>query len=432
MALWQIVFDPDLLRRDPPSSTIFSWMLCKECEAGVSSMEALEAVNHALLSGISFNLMVVTYGEKIRKCGKDLWTFILSPQPQKETEMNGMAIWSPILLQQIKIQQFIPIQSPSTVGIIYKNTSIYEMLSSFSMKTELQDTENGSSHFSPSQTHKKAIYGSSCRPRRATPWMDYCPVFIANGFYKNKTDFCNQHVIWSRFAKFPKIDRYFNTRRLERLRDRILVEMDFKRSTIQHHEDVWCNYSHLKYKTFIRERFNLWTNEPVKNAAELCFGIRRIVNEDTDRQVKLMEIFEDHQKLIIFYNYDYEREILLNLFENVDGCEIGEWNGHAHNEVPDGPEWVYLVQYNAGAEGWNCITTDTIVFFSQTYSYKQLQQACGRIDRLNTRFVDLYYFHLKSRSGIDAAISRALSNKKKFNEGAYMRKMQIQFDNKEN
>lgn len=269
----------------------------------------------------------------------------------------------------------------------------------------------------------------------ATPgdtWMDYCPVFIANGFYKNKTDFCNQHVIWSRFAKFPKIDRYFNTKRLERLRDRILVEMDFERNTIQHHEDVWCNYSHLEYKTFIKERFNLWTNEPVKNAAELCFGMRRIVNEDTDRQVKLMEIFEDHPKLIIFYNYDYEREILLNLFENVDGCEIGEWNGHAHQEVPNGPEWVYLVQYNAGAEGWNCITTDTIVFFSQTYSYKQLQQACGRIDRLNTRFVDLYYFHLKSRSGIDAAISRALSNKKKFNEGAYMRKMQIQFDNKEN
>lgn len=269
----------------------------------------------------------------------------------------------------------------------------------------------------------------------ATPgdtWMDYCPVFIANGFYKNKTDFCNQHVIWSRFAKFPKIDRYFNIKRLERLRDRILVEMDFERNTIQHHEDVWCNYSHLEYRAFIKERFNIWTNEPVKNAAELCFGMRRIVNEDTDRQVKLMEIFEDHPKLIIFYNYDYEREILLNLFENVDGCEIGEWNGHAHQEVPDGPEWVYLVQYNAGAEGWNCITTDTIVFFSQTYSYKQLQQACGRIDRLNTRFVDLYYFHLKSRSGIDAAISRALSNKKKFNEGAYMRKMQIQFDNKEN
>lgn len=265
----------------------------------------------------------------------------------------------------------------------------------------------------------------------ATPgdtWMDYMPVFIANGFYKNKTDFCNQHIIWSRFAKFPKIDKYMNTRRLERLRDSILIDMDFNRNTVQHHEDVWCNYSHLEYRAFIKERFNIWTNEPVKNAAELCYGMRRIVNEDTDRQVKLMEIFEDHPKLIIFYNYDYEREILLNLFENVDGCKIGEWNGHAHNEVPNGPEWVYLVQYNAGAEGWNCITTDTIVFFSQTYSYKQLQQACGRIDRLNTRFVDLYYFHLKSRSGIDAAISRALSNKKKFNEGAYMRKMQIQFD----
>lgn len=269
----------------------------------------------------------------------------------------------------------------------------------------------------------------------ATPgdtWMDYMPVFIANGFYKNKTDFCNQHVIWSRFAKFPKIDKYMNTRRLERLRDSILIDMDFNRNTVQHHESVYCDYNHLEYKTYIKERFNIWTNEPVKNAAELCYGMRRIVNEDTDRQVKLMEIFEDHPKLIIFYNYDYEREILLNLFENVDGCEIGEWNGHAHTEVPDGPEWVYLVQYNAGAEGWNCITTDTIVFFSQTYSYKQLQQACGRIDRLNTRFVDLYYFHLKSRSGIDAAISRALSDKKKFNEGAYMRKMQLKFDNKEN
>lgn len=269
----------------------------------------------------------------------------------------------------------------------------------------------------------------------ATPgdtWMDYMPVFIANGFYKNKTDFCNQHIIWSRFAKFPKIDKYMNTKRLERLRDSILIDMDFNRRTIQHHEDIYCDYNHLEYRTYIKERFNIWTNEPVKNAAELCFGMRRIVNEDTDRQVKLMEIFEDHPKLIIFYNYDYEREILLNLFKNVDGCEIGEWNGHAHQEVPDGPEWVYLVQYNAGAEGWNCITTNTIVFFSQTYSYKQLQQACGRIDRLNTRFVDLYYFHLKSRSGIDAAISRALSNKKKFNEGAYMRKMQIQFDNKEN
>lgn len=269
----------------------------------------------------------------------------------------------------------------------------------------------------------------------ATPgdtWMDYMPVFIANGFYKNKTDFCNQHIIWSRFAKFPKIDRYMNTKRLERLRDSILIDMDFNRNTIQHHESVYCDYNHLEYKTYIKERFNIWTNEPVKNAAELCYGMRRIVNEDTDRQVKLMEIFEDHPKLIIFYNYDYEREILLELFGQIDGCEIGEWNGHAHTEVPDGPEWVYLVQYNAGAEGWNCITTDTIVFYSQTYSYKQLQQACGRIDRLNTRFVDLYYFHLKSRSGIDAAISRALDGKKKFNEGAYMRKMQLKFDNKEN
>lgn len=265
----------------------------------------------------------------------------------------------------------------------------------------------------------------------ATPgdtWMDYMPVFVANGFYRNKTDFCNQHVIWSRFAKFPKIDKYFNIKRLERLRDSILIDMNFERNTVPHHEDIYCDYSHLEYKTLMKERFDIYKNEPMKNASELCYALRRLVNSDTDRQVKLMEIFEDHPKLIIFYNYDYELEILKDLFGQIDECEVKEWNGHAHNELPSGLRWVYLVQYNAGAEGWNCITTDTIVFYSQTYSYKQLQQACGRIDRLNTQYIDLYYYHLKSRSGIDAAISRALSSKKEFNEYKYLRKMEGLFN----
>jgi hypothetical protein len=128
-----------------------------------------------------------------------------------------------------------------------------------------------------------------------------------------------------------------------------------------------------------------------------------------------MEIFEKHPRIIVFYNFDYELDILKHIYygENV---EIAEWNGHAHQPVPKGEKWVYLVQYTAGCEGWNCITTDTIIFYSQNYSYKVMAQASGRIDRLNTPYTDLYYYHLKSRSGIDLAISRALTEKKKFNE----------------
>lgn len=257
----------------------------------------------------------------------------------------------------------------------------------------------------------------------ATPgdkWEDYRPVFIANGFYKNKTDFDNQHIVYRWVNKsYPKVDRYLNTGRLIRLRDRILVDMDFERPTVAHHEDVYVRYDISMYKDAGKYRWDPFKDEPMQNASALCYVWRRIVNTDVSRQIALLELFENHPKMIIFYNFDYELEILKGLYygENVT---VAEWNGHKHEPVPEGDSWVYLVQYTAGAEGWNCIKTDTIVFYSQNYSYKVMQQAAGRIDRLNTPYTDLYYYHLKSRSGIDLAISRALRDKKTFNEGRYI------------
>ena len=252
----------------------------------------------------------------------------------------------------------------------------------------------------------------------ATPgdcWSDYIPVFIANGFYKNITQFRNEHIIYSRCAKYPKIDRYINTRRLERLRDNILVNMDFCRSTIPHHETIFVNYNSQLYKDVTKNRWNIWEEKPFRNASELCYALRKIVNTDLSRQVELLNIINNHPRVIVFYNYDYERDILLDLNYG-DDFIIAEWSGHKHQEIPNNDKWIYLVQYTAGAEGWNCIKTDTIVFYSQTYSYKVLAQACGRIDRLNTPYKDLYYYHFKSRAPIDLAISRALAAKKKFNE----------------
>lgn len=252
----------------------------------------------------------------------------------------------------------------------------------------------------------------------ATPgdtWMDYIPVFVANGFYKNKTEFIREHVVYARYCKFPKVDRYINTGRLIRLRNRILVDMDFKRQTIAHHEDVYVNYDISIYKDLIKNRWDIWNDKPFKTANELCYAMRKLVNSSDSRQVAVLELVEKHPRVIIFYNFDYELDILKNLYYGED-VEVAEWNGHKHQPTPDGNKWVYLVQYTAGCEGWNCIKTDTIIFYSQNYSYKVMAQASGRIDRLNTPYTDLYYYHLKSRSGIDLAISRALQNKKKFNE----------------
>ena len=256
----------------------------------------------------------------------------------------------------------------------------------------------------------------------ATPgdtWSDYIPVFVANGFYKNKTEFTREHIVYRWINKtYPKIDHYVNIGKLIRHRNDILVTMDFNRVTVAHHEDVFCSYDISKYKDASKLRWDPFKNEPIVNAAGLCYVWRKIVNTDESRQVALLELFGKHSKMIVFYNFDYELDILRGVFGNLE-CEVGEWNGHIHQPVPSSRQWVYLVQYTAGAEGWNCITTDTIVFYSQNYSYKVMQQAAGRIDRLNTKFIDLYYYHLKSRSGIDLAISRALSQKRNFNEGKY-------------
>lgn len=260
----------------------------------------------------------------------------------------------------------------------------------------------------------------------ATPgdtWSDYIPVFVANGFYRNKSEFIREHVAYSRFTKYPKIDRYLNTGRLIRLRDRILIDMDFTRHTISHHEDVYVKYDISKYKDAIRTRWDPYKNEPIQQASGLCYVLRRIVNSDESRQVALLEIFEKHPRMIVFYNFDYELDILKGLGYESDGIfvEIAEWNGHKHEPIPTSASWVYLVQYAAGCEGWNCLKTDTVVFYSQNYSYKIMQQAAGRIDRLNTPYRDLYYYHIRSRSGIDLAISKALKEKKKFNEQKFVK-----------
>lgn len=261
----------------------------------------------------------------------------------------------------------------------------------------------------------------------ATPgdtWMDYIPVFIANGFYKNRSEFKREHVVYKPNYKFPKVDRYLNTKRLARLRDSILIYMDFERNTTPHHENIHVVYDVTAYKSIVRNRWNPWENRPIESVGEYCYALRKVVNSDQSRIVALMEIFEKHPRMIVFYNFDYELELLKQVCW-VDPCgrfsdvEIAEWNGHKHQPIPQAKSWVYLVQYNAGAEGWNCIATDTIVFFSQNYSYKVVTQAAGRIDRLNTPYDDLYYYHLKSGAPIDLAIARALGEKKRFNEKAF-------------
>lgn len=255
----------------------------------------------------------------------------------------------------------------------------------------------------------------------ATPgdtWSDYAPVFIANNFYRNFTEFRRRHVVYNQYAKFPKIDHYVECSLLEQHRSDILIPMEFKRNTVAHHEYIQVPYNKDIYDMVAKQRWNVYKEHPCKEIAELCQVLRRVVNSDESRADEVVKIVEKHGRVIIFYNYDYELEILRELFERLK-VPYGEWNGKKHQEIPRTKKWGYLVQYLAGAEGWNCIETDCIIFYSQTYSYKSSQQAAGRIDRLNTPFVDLWYYHFMSSAKIDLAINRCLTLKKDFNEKAF-------------
>lgn len=263
----------------------------------------------------------------------------------------------------------------------------------------------------------------------ATPgdrWIDYLPVFIANGFYEGITDFKQQHVVYANYRNFPVISGYRNERKLRMLRNSILVPIDFQKETICHHQEVVTDYDKTFYRNVQRNRWNYWKDRPIENASELCQCLRRVCNSSYERIQEVLGIAMKHERVLIFYNYDYELELLREAFGslnegNAERFEIAEWNGHKHDPIPTGGYWVYLVQYTAGCEGWNCIETDTMVFYSQNYSYRVMKQASGRIDRANTPFRDLYFYHLKTRSPIDLGISEALKRKRNFNESAFIK-----------
>ena len=246
-------------------------------------------------------------------------------------------------------------------------------------------------------------------------WEDYETVFLAHRFFRNRTDFRDNHLIYNQYSKFPDVIGYRNETRLCRLRDRLIVDMDFERHTTQIHEDIYCQYDMMKYREAMRKRWDPYKEEPINQASSLCYVLRHIVNEDESRQVKLLELVEDHPRSIIFYNFDFELDILLNL-AYPEGTIVAQYNGHCHDKLPESDRWVYIVQYTSGCEAWNTVSTDTIIFYSQNYSYKVLVQASGRIDRLTTPYTELHYYHLKSYASIDVAITKALRQKKKFNE----------------
>lgn len=253
-------------------------------------------------------------------------------------------------------------------------------------------------------------------------YLDYIPVFIANGFYRNRTEFIRNHVIYKRYLKYPAVERFVGTKKLAYLREKVLIDMNFKRATLAHHETIIVPYNVDIYKQLLKTRWNVYESRPVETSAELCYLLRKTVNSDYRRLETLANLLSQHKRAIIFFNHTYEAELIIELCKSLD-IPCARWDGKKHEQIPKTEAWAYIVQYAAGDSGWNCTDTDTVIFYSQSYSYKSTVQAAGRIDRLNTPFTDLYFFHLRSNAGIDRAINAALKRKQEFNATRYIKKL---------
>ena len=254
----------------------------------------------------------------------------------------------------------------------------------------------------------------------ATPgdtWMDYIPVFIANGFYKNRIEFLREHVVFNSWANFPKVERYIGTHRLAAQLRKITVNMVYETPAKRDVIDVYVEYDRELFDKVWVQRWNYLEERPIRNIAEMFMLARRVCNSDPSRIQRIKDLLIIHPRLVIFYTFDYELEILRTL-----EVTQAEWNGHKHEDIPDTDEWVYFVQYNSGSEGWNCVETDAMVFYSMSYSYRMTEQARGRIDRMTQKSDVVRYYILRSSSKMDAGINASLELKKDFNEADFYRR----------
>lgn len=257
----------------------------------------------------------------------------------------------------------------------------------------------------------------------ATPgdnWMDYIPVFIANKLYLNKTEFVRKHVEQNPYVSYFSVKAYKGTAVLEKHRKSIVVTMEVERHTTRHREYISCDYDKELYKQVARERFNIFKDEPIETPPEFMSVLRRIVNASDDRINYIRKVLAKGGRYIVFYNFNYELDILRSLCDEAN-YTYSEWNGHKHDSLPTTDNWLYLVQYTAGSEGWNCTDTNQMIFYSVNHAYKKMEQAEGRIDRMNTPFTDLYYTYLTSDSLVDKSILDAVQKKKRFNETMFVR-----------
>lgn len=124
------------------------------------------------------------------------------------------------------------------------------------------------------------------------------------------------------------------------------------------------------------------------------------------------------EKLIILYNFNVEKDIIIELLEKLGKSYVlinGECNDKAKELKKEFD--VVMGQYQAFSEGLDGLQykTNIMIYYSMPESSQLYKQSLGRIDRDGQVNIPTYYY-LLMKDTIDTAIMKKLENKVAFSE----------------
>lgn len=247
------------------------------------------------------------------------------------------------------------------------------------------------------------------------------------GWKISKEVFWNQYVEW----EWQELDGFWQKKILgyknvDRLKNKLRIHgCDFLKTEevldLPKQNDIQIKInSTAEYKKFHKNSYACIEGEELIGDTTLTKMLRErqlcswYNKEKLQAFQDLLESTED--RVIIFYNFEHENEVLKEIAENLQRS-VSVVNGQikdleAYEEKSDS---VTLIQYQAGAMGLNLQKANKIIYFTPPLGSELFEQSKKRIHRIG-QDRPCFYYYLICKNSIEEKIYQVLEMRKDYTE----------------